>query len=59
MAIVYPIFTLVLLTLLAYLTLLFARIRSVRKGELTIDYMKLFQGKTPPESVVKTWMMND
>ncbi|MGY6275142.1 MAPEG family protein [Methylomonas sp. MgM2] len=54
MPIVYPIFALVLLTLSVYPSILFSRIRSIRKGELTIDYLKLFQGETPPESVVKS-----
>jgi len=51
----YPIFALVLLTVLMYLLLLFSRIISIRNGELSTNYFQLFQGaETPPEYVLKT-----
>ena len=54
MNILLPVFALILLTFLVYPTVLISRIAAVRRGELTMDYFKNFDGGTPPESVIKT-----
>ena len=54
MNILLPVFALILLTFLVYPTVLISRIAAVRRGELTMDYFKIFDGGTPPENVIKT-----
>ena len=50
----YPMFSMVMLTFAILLFTLRIRLTSVRRGELSLSYYSMFQGKEIPDSVIKT-----
>jgi Uncharacterized protein conserved in bacteria len=51
---VYAMFSVSILTILVGLIAVKARITSVKRGQVTVDYFKLMQGQEIPEIVTKT-----
>jgi hypothetical protein len=50
---VYPMFALVLLTMIVLTTLFRRRVRAVRQGAVSIGYFGIFQGGSEPEASAK------
>ena len=50
---VYPMFALVLLTMIVLTTLFRRRVRAVRQGNVSIGYFGIFQGGSEPEESAK------
>jgi hypothetical protein len=50
---VFPMFALVLLTFGVAAALFRARVRSVREGQTTVSYFRIFQGSAEPEYLAK------
>lgn len=51
-ALVYPMFTLVVWSFLTVMRLFFARLKSVHAGEVSLDYYKTYQDGAEPSEVV-------
>ena len=51
---IYPMFTLIALTILVGFITVKARLKAVKTQELNSQYFALMQGQKPPESIIKT-----
>ena len=51
---IYPMFVMVLLTVVVMLTMLMSRIAAVRSGKLSVRYFKTYNFGEPPEQVIKS-----
>ena len=50
---IYPMFALVLLTMVVLVTLFRRRVRAVREGQISMGYFGIFQGEREPEETAK------
>jgi len=54
MNVLYPMFGMVVLTLLVAPLTFVARVRAIRSGQIAVDFLRLYDGTGAPEPVTKT-----